>query len=250
MKNSKEILLDPIALDEAKNNHNVWDPSGKMQKQVPIKAHKLASLAAMNGTSSLSNIDFNKLIKDALVNKDITEQQCSVLIDNCEKNPDSIICLPKTLEEFRNMRVNYLISLGYDELDKKGLSEELKTKSLEGFQQLYFVKFGKHHSTSTVLKVDKGLKQEIENLIQYAIDTKVITPELAAELKRGLSDNLPLLKERILHLLDQNDESLKSRPWDELEKFGLLEELKKLHFEVFKKKFKEKFGIDYKGNKE
>ena len=41
-------------------------------------------------------------------------------------------------------------------------------------------------------------------------------------------------------------DSLANKSWDEIDKAGRLKELKDTNIELFKNKYKERFGVDYK----
>jgi len=150
------------------------------------------------------------------------------------------------ITEFRKMRIEYLMSLDFDELDKLGFLEELQTKYLQGFQQKWFARYGKHHKSFTETGSTAVKQKEIDALIQFAIDNKDITAELGTMWKKNFKDDpdklLQLVKEAPQKRIDQ----LMNLSWENLDTNNLLEELKRKYLEGYKIKYHQKFGIEYK----
>jgi hypothetical protein len=205
-----------------------------------IKNFKVPNLLS---DADSKNINIDEELTKAYNNKDITKDQQALLKQHFNNDGNGLVSI---LEEFRKMRINYLMSLEWDDLDKQNLLDELKGKYLLGFQQKYNVKFGKQHLSFTQDKKKPDLKKQIELQAQFVIDNKDETPDMVAAWKQNFKDDpnklLKLLKEATQKRIDE----LMSMEWSELDKDSLLPELKKKYFDGFKSKYKQKFGIDYK----
>ena len=79
-----------------------------------------------------SSVNTEALLKTAINNNDISPEVAQQLRVQYQNDPKKLQLL---LNDFSKMRVDHLMSLDYDQLDKKGLLEELKEKHLQGFQQ-------------------------------------------------------------------------------------------------------------------
>ena len=100
--------------------------------------------------------------------------------------------------------------------------------------------------------------KEVENLLDKALNIdKKITAEVKTKLEKqyatnpvGLKDlldvmpSIPSVTKEISKGVSTN---LSDKSWNELDKSGKLEDLKASHPDLFKQKYKEEFGTDYKG---
>jgi hypothetical protein len=190
------------------------------------------------------NLDVNKLLKAAIDNKDITQEQAAELKKLYYETPKKLLT---ALHEFAALRMGYIQGLSWDELDKNGLLEELKEKYLAGFQKKYYLKFGKHYKDPKE-KESKQDEPDIKRLIQYALDQGDIDEALVEAWQKNFANDPVRLRGLINDRINVGIRKLKNKSWDSLDKDGGLEDLKKFAFQSFKEKYKEKFGIDYKEN--
>jgi hypothetical protein len=187
--------------------------------------------------------DVDEMLNYAFKNKDITSKEKSDLKTAWEHNPGK---LRQLLLEFRQKRVDYLMTLSYDELDKskEGLLAELKNKYLQGYEQKFFVEFGKMPANSVSKEtIDQ---KEIDRLFQFAVNNKDIDPSQVAFMKECFKDRLDELRILLKAMQQKRIDELMNTTWIKLDKNNLLEELKTKYLEGFKTKFKEQFGIEYK----
>ncbi len=207
-----------------------------------IDNFKLPSLNGNVDTKKI-NINIDEVLKDAIKNSDVTKDQATLLKKQYQDNADELV---KLVEEFRKCRVNYLMSLSYDELDKAGLLAELQTKYLNGFQEKYFMRFGKHHASFKVNDKINDQAKEIELLAKFVVDNKDATAELVAAWRVNFKDHPERLLELLKGAAQTRVDELMAMEWKYLDEHELLQELKKKYFDGFKLKYKQKFGIDYK----
>jgi hypothetical protein len=211
------------------------------------------------------SLNVDDLLKKAVLSKDITVEQADKLKKVYEQSPKNLVSI---LKDFKQMRVNYLMSLDYDQLDKSDMMAELKEKYLQGYQQKYYQQFGKQHTSfsqddNLKKKNDKAFEdakkahsdvngtipvfsKDIENLIKFAIDNKDLSPQNALLMKHINRDHPERIKELVSKLPKERVDELMQETWEKLDKSNLLEELKAKYLEGFKMKYKDHFGIDYK----
>lgn len=231
-------------------------------------------LKFMSGTKNLNaaqkdnvineNLSVGDMLKKSVLTKDITSEQAAQLKKVYEHCPKELALI---LKDFTQMRVNYLMSVDYEELDKSDLMAELKEKYLQGYQQKYYQQFGKQHASFSQddtfnKKNDKAItdakkvyhdasvvipvfSKQIENLIQFAIDNKDLSPQDAVLMKHINRDHPERIKDLVSKLPKQRIDTLMQESWEDLDKNDLLEELKTKYLEGFKMKYKNHFGIEY-----
>ena len=193
-----------------------------------------------------AKIDVDALLQSSIKNKDITPEQASILKKQFINNPDKI---QGVLHEFSVMRVKKLMEMNWQDLDKQGLLPELKEKYLDGFQKKYYLEFGKDHKSVAEQKKASNnghdIDSENERLTQLAIKNKDVDPEMAAQWKNNFKDNPEKLNSLLKEAVDKRVQKLMDMDWADLDKQGLLPELKQKYLQGFKLKFKEHFGHDY-----
>jgi hypothetical protein len=190
-------------------------------------------------------IDVDQLLSDAVKNKDISSDTAKNLKEQYQNMPQK---LPALLQSLKEQRIKYLMSLDWDALDKKDLLTELKQKFYNGFKEKYHIKFGKFPKDDATANNDSLIAKENEKLLKFAIANKDVTPEEAAVLKNNFKDNPQKLKEILNERKHSRIETLMNMSWSDLDKKGLLEELKQKYLQGFKTKHKIKFGTDWKGD--
>lgn len=189
-------------------------------------------------------IDVDELLKNAIKNKDINQDTADELKKQYQHNPKK---LKELIDELAKQRVSYLMSLEWNELDKEGLLEELKEKNFHGFKQKFFNAFHKEYAGKKPGKAQfEDDDIDVDALLSYHIKNNGLQPEVAAGLKQNFKDNPKKLKEILESRAKNRVEDLMAMEWDELDKKGLLNELKEKHLHGFQKKFKDKFGVDHK----
>ena len=214
---------------------------------------KSANIKSLSSSSpiddnAVGNINIDEQLKNAVNNKDITQEQVNELRKQYVNSPDKLTNL---LHKFGQMRIKYLMSLDWNDLDKKGLLPELKEKFLQGYQQKFYTEFGKDDKTVEEQKKtnDTGIDAEIERLKEFAINNGDLEPEVAKKMQDNFKDNPEKLKKLFQEAPQNRIHSLMEFDWDKLDKEGLLPELKQKYLQGFKQKYKVNFGIDYKENK-
>ena len=104
-------------------------------------------------------------------------------------------------------------------------------------------------------------KKEVESIIATALKEKRITVALGDTLKaqfgnnvaglKAVVDNIPAyspITNQIANATDKGELSkLEAKSYSQLDKEGTLPKLKAMAPEVFKAKFKEEYGVDYRG---
>ena len=227
-------------------NDLLFDPQAIYYLQKSAEAHKKSTnlnlSASHDNAPKDENLDVDKMLNEALKNNDITEDQKKALRETWINEPGK---LARVLLTFKQMRVDYLMSLSWEELDKTdGLLKELKEKFLQGYEQKFFVHFGKMPPGTKISESTE--KDEIERLIKFAIANKDLEPEIAAQWKVNFKDDLPKLKKLVLGAAQSRIDFLMTKSWSWLDHNDHMEELKRKYLEGFKMKYKEQFGVDYK----
>jgi len=194
---------------------------------------------------SEGSVNIDSLLKTAINNNDISPEVAQQLRVQYQNDPKKLQLL---LNDFAKMRVDHLMSLDYDQLDKKGLLEELKEKHLQGFQQKFHTHFGKDHKSVNEQKGGNGsdIATEIKRLKEFAVKNNDIDPGAAEMMVNNFKNDPQKLKKLLQDTSKNRIDHLMSFTWDKLDKKGLLEELKEKYLNGFKQKYLEKFGIEYK----
>jgi hypothetical protein len=193
------------------------------------------------------NIDVDAELNHALTQNDITPGMAKQLKNEFGHDPKA---LKAKLDTYKGGRVKYLIGLTYDELDKQGLMQELKESDFAAYRKKFFLQFGKEPKEQVeinkrnVLTADDLKKKE--NLL---IANGRWNQSGIATWKAGMKGDMEAYNEWLDKQLIIDEVDYSDKDWDELEKNDALAELKENHYSLFKQKFKEKFGVDYKEGK-
>ena len=231
-----------VDIPSNKNSLCLYDAKGDVIN-LNLFAQKGNFLSAQNNVDD--NLDIEALLKAAIKDNDISPEVAQSLRKQYQNKPGRLQLL---LKDFSKMRVDYLMSFDYDQLDKNGLLAELKEKYLQGFQQKFYKQFGKDHKSVEGQTSGKGtdIKSEIKRLKEFAIKNKDIDPEVANMMEANFKDDPEKLKKLFQDAPKERIDFLMDRPWDKLDKEGLLEELKQKYLQGFKQKYLENFGVHYK----
>jgi hypothetical protein len=153
----------------------------------------------------------------------------------------------KPAEKVPDARLQRLTAMSWDELDKADLLAELKSKDFPAFNKKFAEKFGKPAAAAVADEEAKKVDRKIHEQLRLAYIDHIITPEMLHTLKqshKGKPDELAAVLEA---LAGQRVDELKAMPFDELDRKGLLEELKRKDLAAFRSKYKEAFGKEYTG---
>ncbi len=102
-------------------------------------------------------------------------------------------------------------------------------------------------------------KAKVDALLATALADRKVTQQLSDQLKttfasnpeglKNLLDAMPSYAPITQQLQDKDDKlkALAAKTWEQLDKEGLLENLKANHFDLFQEKFKERWGREYTG---
>lgn len=214
-------------------------------KEKPIALNhffKSNTLPAMLDKEQTDNLNIDELLSASIKNNDITPQQ-AVELKRLYQNDATK--LKMALNDFSKERIKYLMDLGWEQLDKKGLLEELKRKYLQGFNQVFFDRFGKAPEQPKSSE-DKQTEIDVDALLKLYIDNNTINAQVAQGLRRNFTDP-EKLKSVLEEFAKQRIEWFMGMDYDKLDRKGLLEELKEKYFQGFKQKFKDKYHVDYTG---
>lgn len=178
------------------------------------------------------SVDINELINQAKKDKNITSDQVESLKKAYEGKPDELMTI---LKEFAKMRIDHLMSLSWEQLDKSDLGTELANKYRLGYEYKRYEHFGKSKS-----------KNQFDYLFEWAVD-KCGWDEDSKEFIKGCCEkytdgSVEALRQRIKQYHERRLEELRGEDWNKLD----VEWLKENYYELFKQKYKEHFGIDYK----
>jgi hypothetical protein len=207
------------------------------------------NLSALFGSMNLStrasdvDADINGLLSTAVQDYDITSSQAEILKN--QYPPDKAGPLKALLQEMSKMRIRHLMSFSFDELDKKGLLEELKGKFYDGLQIKFIQRFGKQYTgkkeTSTKSLSDKETNAV---LLQYAIDAGYLTEGERVGLE-SMAPTDEVLKTRIMDLIERGYKEVSEGNWNDLEKAGKLDVIKFRMPLQYARLYRDKFGVDY-----
>ncbi|MEO6456546.1 MAG: hypothetical protein ABIN97_20890 [Ginsengibacter sp.] len=193
------------------------------------------------------NLDIDQMLNAAVKSKDITAEQAKLLKENYQNDARKLNSL---LKEFAQMRIDYLMSLTWQELDKEALLDELKEKYLQGFQQKFYLAFGKEHNSAINIKKNKNvIDDEIERLAEFVIKNGDETAEMVGLWKDNFKANPEKLKKILEEAPQKRIDYLMSLTWRELDKGNLLEELKRKYLQGFKEKYRDQFSVEYNDKK-
>lgn len=187
--------------------------------------------------------ELEKVLSVAIRENSITPEVAAELRTQYADRPRA--ALEQIISEFSELRTRTLSNMEFEELDKQGLLEELKNRSQFEFNEVFFSAFGKDpDELSNANSPIKNRKINIDEVIQYGLRRGIVGDEI-----KGLKENFKNDPQSLLNKLRSQYRShiqrLKSLTWDVLDKRGMLEELKKQDFQLFKTRFKENFGVDY-----
>lgn len=241
-KPTNEIQNAPILTKEylEKLKRRIDEAKGTITSNTYYNSQKRLNA---NEENIYANIDIKKLLQENVEANNITDEQAKLLQEQYQNMPHKLV---EALKEFAKLRLDYLMSLSWEELDKEDLTEELKNKYPAGLAQKFAMEFGKNPKWYNTNEPKTASAIEAENLLQQAIKDGDIDPEHAAGLKRNFGSDPTVFKNAILEAIKHRLETLKKMSWDELDKSGELEELKRKSIQDFKQKFFENFGIHYK----
>lgn len=206
-----------------------------------ISLMQLMSLSSPTVAIAATSVDkksLDEMLSTAVKDKDITPEMSIVLKRNYA---DKVYALPDLLKAYTNMRIKHLVSQGFTALDRSGDLQELKDKSQLDYDKLFFEKFGKYPNQNP------SGKSANEKMLQYAVDNKDITPEHAVGIKWNTQNDPERMPSMIDAAKKANIESLMDRTWEDLDKNDLLQQLKDKNLQGFKAKYRQKFGMEYKG---
>ena len=199
------------------------------------------------------NIDVDEALRKSVVNKDITQDTADQLKQQYLNAAKGLTAL---LLQFAQQRIDYLMGLSWDELDKgDSLLEELKRKYLSGYEQKFYEAFGRkpteNKGKGSAPKSNESENEkdhrEIRNLIAYALSNNDIDEQTAEFILACHADNRDLrqCKETIARYAAKRIDYLMSFELPELDKKGLAEELKTKFYQGYLQKFKEAYKVDY-----
>ena len=184
------------------------------------------SLLASNGI----DIDINGLLASAIKDNDITQEIAQELKKQYENKPYD---LPPILQSFANLRLNFLMALDWNELDKSNqLSEELQQKFLTGYKLKRYIQFGK--------KSNGGVDNEA--FLKFAIDNGYIDKEFPTwNFEEGGTNTKEVIFNRIYDMIIDSTNRL-MKPLDNLSE-DQINRLKQEAFASYKRSYFQTFGI-------
>lgn len=232
------------SLVDLPGNYNALVLYNKDGKQLDLNL--FAPKATTMYEQAEKNISIDEIINQAIKNKNITSEQAEPLRKNYAGNP---LGLNNILKDFAAMRLRWLMSQEWEYLDKNSLLPELKEKYEEGYALRFYIKFGKMpdwYVQAPSLSFNDMTKLELERLIDFCIELGFIDESTIQLLYVRFGSDYNGYKNHLLTLVKNGIEPLKKQTWDELDKAGSLEKLKKKCFASYKEKFYEKFGVEYK----
>lgn len=87
--------------------------------------------------------------------------------------------------------------------------------------------------------------KSVSKLLEEAYNEQLINATLLVKLKRDWQNNPDGLNDLLNDFRKRRMQGLQVRTWEELDRAGLLPELKRTNYLAFKYKFREKFGTEY-----
>jgi hypothetical protein len=177
------------------------------------------------------NYDAKSLLQHAILNKDITEEMAEELLVQYENDP---LKLSGLLNDFARMRVNYLMEMDWTEFDRGGYGEELAAKNLTRYKLKKYLQFGKR--TNGVI--------DNASFLKFAIDNGYIETNCEWNYEETASNTREVIYNKIYNQIISFADCLLNKSWDELSEQELTR-LKQEAFPSYKKKYLEKFGIQY-----
>lgn len=195
----------------------------------------------------LKTADVDAMIKQAVKDNDITPDEANDLRVRYKNDPQG---LHSIINDHARKRLQYLESLSFPEIDKKdGLAEELIRRDYATYRKKYVAYYGKEpKALDAKVASDKDMQKEINNLESMLVRDGRTTQGQADFIRKG-NTNDPNNHLKILHgIANSKREAYENESWDKLDRAGKLEELKTNHLDLFKQKYREKFGKDYQGN--
>ncbi len=218
---------------------------GKPGHNVNIQVKQVSNNLSDTAVSPQKNIDVEKVIKEALAEKDLTPEKAAQIKKEFAHNPQA---LQTEVNKYKGSRLKMLDAMDYKELDRQGLLQELHDKDYATFRKKYMLQFGKEPSTFDAKKLASNASDtETSRLEQILINDKKYTKQQLQQWKDGHKGDNNKYNAWLHTQIKMDGESLKNKSWDELDKSGGLPVLKQMHFDVFKEKYKQKFGTDYPG---
>ncbi|MEP7317121.1 MAG: hypothetical protein ABI921_00210 [Panacibacter sp.] len=199
------------------------------------------NLISMTTQEIAEKLSTDELLKEAVKSKNITPEQAAIFKEQWDGQPDK---LKPLLDEFAKLRLRFLMGLDWDELDKKDLLSELKEKFIAGYQMKYFLQFGYGPNEKKLSKNAKPAEYvNIDDLLAWAVENKYLDQVTAEGWKRNFGKDPEHLLKMVSDIPLTRLESLMQNSWDELDKDGLLDELKNISLASFREKFKSRFGV-------
>jgi len=173
---------------------------------------------------------------------DITKDMVPLLKKDFAKKPKA---LHEVITAMAQARLEYLKSLSFDDLDKKGLAEELVNRNYAAYRQKYFEKFGKEPKQLDITQANKEeVKKQIANLEALILKDGKSTQGNLNFIRTGNKKD-PKNHLRILRQYADSDPN-KHKTWEQMDRDGSLADFKRDHYDAFKKMYREKFGKEYK----
>lgn len=169
----------------------------------------------------------------AIKENDITPDMAGQLKVQYKEDARKLFALLDTLAQ---MRIEQLMEVDFNELDRSNLGEELNTKFKLGFELKRFM--------AVVGKKKFGSVDPVA-LLEFAIDKGCISLDHKEFIKNGFENDDEGMRNSVLNRITTHVNFLMDSSFDTLFEQKKLSHLKEIFMSGFKRKYKEKFGINY-----